>query len=526
MEHTMIETSERKEFQATASSAGLIGGAAFLGALVGFILQLLVAFYFGAGSATDAFFMAQSTSEMLSKLLLGGSITAVFVPMFVAQLVANKRDSAWEMALNLFHLLAVIYILLIIFLAIFARPFTQFVAPGFDARTLELTVYLLRILLPSFLFLFLVEFITSLLQSLKQFILPALLRIVAPAVSIIAIITLAPHLGIVALAIGVVGGSAVQFSILVFGLHRQGFSYRFVLRPGDPAIRQLLQLVYPFILSVLMVQGAGIIYRVLVSDLSAGSLASLKFAEKITQLLAIMFLNSVTMVIYPTLSAKASQLDVVGIRETIASSIRLIVFATLPIVVGVALLREPLVAVLFQRGSFSVEDASMTSIALLFLVIGLTTNGISSVLGHTVLAFKRSGTAVAVTVASQAVAISLFTLLVPVMGHAGLALASSLVPISAAILYGLVLWRTIPKLTEVFWHPTYLKTIIGAAAMAAAVLGILAIIPARPFLQLVVSAAVGGTIFLSISYIWQIDEMHRLLEIGRQKFLKFRSASI
>lgn len=520
----MTETVHQKEFRATASNAGLIGGAAFLGALVGFVLQLLVAYYFGAGSTTDAFFMAQTTSEMLSKLLLGGSITSVFVPMFVAKLVAHKRDDAWVMALNLFHLLAGVYIALIILLAVFARPFTHFIAPGFDAPTFELTVMLLRILLPSFLFLFLVEFVTSLLQSLKQFVLPALLRIVAPAISIVTIVALAPKIGIAALAIGVVIGSVIQFIILAVGLHRQGFAYQFIFQPTDPTVRQLLHLVYPFILSVLMVQGAGVVYRVLVSDLSPGSLASLKFAEKITQLLTIMFLNSVTMVIYPTLSAKASQSDTNGMRQTIASSIRLIVFATLPIVVGVALLRQPLVAVLFQRGSFSAHDAAMTSIALLFLVIGLTTNGISSVFGHTVLAFKRTGLAVAVSVAAQAVAIALFTLLVPIMGHAGLALASSLVPVAAAILYGLVLWQYIPNLAGVFWHATYAKTITITIGMAVAVIATLALVPPRPLLQLIIPTAVGGVLFLTASYAWKIDEMHQIIAIGRQKVLKLRSA--
>ena len=158
-----------------------------------------------------------------------------------------------------------------------------------------------------------------------------------------------------------------------------------------------------------------------------------KFAEKITQLLTIMFLNSVTLVIFPLLSEKASKNDVAGMRSTIASAIRLVVFTLTPVVIGVAMLRDPFITVVYKHGTFSETDAAMTSIALLFFVIGLITNGISSIFGYTVLALKETRASVAVSISSQAIAISLFVLLVPKLQHAGLALASSLVPISIAL---------------------------------------------------------------------------------------------
>lgn len=507
---------ERQEFRATAGNAGIIGITAFLGAIFGFGLQLLVAYYFGAGSQTDAFFMAQTTSELLSKLLLGGSITAVFIPLFVERITAGRTKDAWSLALNILHLLAGIYVVAIVLLAVFSRPFVQFIAPGFNEATLTLTVHLLRILLPSFFFLFLVEFATSMLQSFKRFALPALLRIVAPTISSITIIALAPRIGISALAIGVVIGSVVQVGILVYGLYKEGFSYSFIFRPSDPVIKQLLLLVYPFIFSVLMTQAAGIVYRVLVSDLSAGSLASLKFAEKITQLLTIIFLNSVTVVIFPTLAEKAARSDMTGFRQTIGSAVRLIVFVSVPIVIGGALLRDPLVAFLFERGSFSSDDAAMTSIALLYLIIGLTTNGISSVFGHAVLAFKKTSVAVIVSVVSQIVAISLFVYLVPLMAHAGLALASSLVPVATAVMYFIYLRRRIPSLESIFYHRTLFKTAVLALGLAAGVLLTRsAVINSVLLVQLFVPTIVGAAIFFGGATIWNVHEMHELIHIVR-----------
>lgn len=521
---------EKNEFAHTAKNAGIIGLAALLGAVIGFVLQLLVAYYFGASSKTDAFFMAQSTSEMLSKLLLGGSITAVFLPMFVSRLAKNKKGEAWDLALNIMHLTLFAYVVILFLLGLFADSFISFIAPGFDEPTHELASSLLLVLLPSFAMLYLVELATSMLQALERFAIPAFFRVIAPLSSIIFVLLLVRQVGIYSLALGVVFGALMQLVIVIWALYRQGFKYRFVCRPFDPAIKKLVYLTYPFIFSVLVTQGAGITYRVLVSELSEGSLAAIKFAEKITQLLTIVFLTSITKVIYPILSRKAAQHDFSGLRDTIASSLRLIVIGTVPIIVGIAILRDEIISFVYQRGSFGQEDASMTSIALLFLVIGLTTNGISAVLGHATLALQQTRAAVAVTISSQAVAIALFVLLVPPMAHAGLALASSLVPIAIAVLYTLYLTRFIPGLMKVFWHATYLKAAVIAGGMGLLVLAILPLTrnvtdikELSLFIQVFVPSVVGAVFYLMAAYMWKVPEARQLVEIFSIKFGKIRS---
>lgn len=511
------------EFRHTATNAGIIGATALVGALIGFFLQLLVAYYFGAGNQTDAFFMAQSTSEMLAKLLMGGSITAVFIPLFVERLAKKREDDAWYLAFNIFNIMTVIYVLLLCCIWIFAQSFVHFIAPGFTGETYTLTVSLLRVLLPSFLFLFLVEFATSILHSFKLFALPASMRIIAPAVSLISILLFAKTLGIVALAIGVVAGSIVQFLILLIGLKKLGMRYRFFIDLKDPAIQSLMQLVYPFIFSILMTQAAGIVYRVLVSGLEEGSLSALKFAEKITQLLTIIFLNSVTIVMYPMLSQKAGLKDTDGMRSTIASAMRLIVFITLPIILVVAILRDPIVTFLYQRGSFTPADTAATSAALLYLVLGLTTTGISSVLGHAVLAIQKTRAAVAITIGSQIVAITLFAILVPYMGMRGLALASSLVPLSSALLYFLYLRKHIPSLGTIFIHATYGKTILLATLSSCIALGTLSLLPAHVMVRIIVPTLAGAVCYIVLAQLWHIEEMREVSSMIRAKFTKQRA---
>lgn len=510
----------QQEFRHTAGNAGMIGVAALAGSVVGFVLQLLVAYYFGAGNQTDAFFMAQSTSEMLAKLLLGGSVTAVFIPLFVERLAVQNTDGAWRLAFNILNIMTVAYVALLGCIWLFAGPFVHFIAPGFSGDTYTLTVSLLRLLLPSFLFLFLVEFATSILHSFKLFTLPASLRIVAPFVSILSILLFVHTVGIHALAIGIVAGSIIQLAILVAGLRRQGMKYRFFIDIHDPAIRSLARLVYPFIFSLLMTQAAGIAYRILVSSLEEGSLSALKFAEKITQLLTIVFLNSVTLVIYPMLSEKASVNDTAGMRSTIASAMRLIVFITLPIILAIAILREPVIAFLYERGSFTSSDTTTTSLALLYLVLGLTTTGISSILGHAVLAIQKTRAAVAITIGSQVVAIALFYTLVPIMGMAGLALASSLVPLSSAALYFLYLRQHIPALITIFTHTTYVKTIVLAIISSVVVWAVSVSLTNYGLIQVIMSLAAGALCYLVFAHLWHIEEMREVIGMARAKFKK------
>lgn len=516
------------ELHATARSASIIGLTALLGAIVGFFLQLLMAFHFGASAQTDAFFMAQSTSEILARLLMGGSITAVFIPVMVSTLSLGKKEDAWHLALNLLHLVAALFLILTLGVGIFAQPFIQFIAPGFDAHTRALTVSLLRVLLPSFVFLFLTDVLVAVLHAFKQFAIPAWLRVIAPAISVLTLLLFVQWLGIYALAWGVVLGSIIQMSFLWWGIRQQGLTYHFIFQPRHPIIKKIILLVSPFLASMLFTQVASIVYRVLVSDLAEGSLTALKFAEKITQLATIIFLNSVTMVIYPLLSEKAGQQDIAGMRDTIGSAIRLVTLATVPIVIGVALLRQPLITLVYGHGSFSQSDIEQTSTALLWLIIGLTINGQSSILGYATLALQKTRVSVVVTIASQITAIALFMILVPLMAHAGLALASSLVPLCTTLLYFWYLKRHIPDLGQIFWHPTLFKIAsLGSGLFIIMILirfwiNDVTLLPVtllpllKQFVLLLVPALVGTGFFFGGAYLWHIPEMHELVRVGRR----------
>ena len=149
-------------------------------------------------------------------------------------------------------------------------------------------------------------------------------------------------------------------------------------------------------------------------------------------------------------------------------------------------------------------------------MLGLTANGISSIFGHAVLALQKTKAAVAITVASQVVAILLFLVLVPFMDFAGLALASSLVPLSSALLYYLYLKKFIPSLYTIFFHEAYIKIIILSAISSCFIWGIMQLqLPS--FIQMIASLTLGVLLYLGLAHVWRIEEMHQITDIFRKK---------
>ncbi len=506
---------EKTSYIKTARAASIVSISAVLASLVGFVLQLAMAYYFGAGKETDAFFMAQSTSELLSKLLLGGALASVFLPLFVEQMTRNEKERAWQMALNLFHISAFSFLLLIILVGFFTESFVNFIAPGFSPDVKNLTVLLIRFMLPAFLFTFLSEIAISILHSFKKFSLPALLKLLTPSISVVILLIFVKQIGIFSLALGTLLGSALQFFVLFAAVCKLGMPYKIVFNFRQKDFKRILYLVFPFIFSALATEAAGIVYRILVSDLSAGSLSALKFAEKIFQIISIVFLGTVTTIIFPTLSQKAALKKTEDLRRILSLAFRAIAFFALPITIGLIILAQPTIILFFQRGSFEAKSTEATAIALIYFMLGLLINGWSSVFGHATLAFKATRISVIVTIGSQVVAIVLFYLLVKPLQHAGLALASSLVPLSIIFFYYLYLRKKIPQLLSIFKDVFYIKISVLAVLLGLICWEVKKIIEPylnytlqiNAFIEIAVITSVGGLIYLLLAQVWKIKEM-------------------
>ncbi|MDP3685848.1 MAG: lipid II flippase MurJ, partial [bacterium] len=363
------------------------------------------------------------------------------------------------------------------------------------------------------------------LHAQRRFGLPALSRLVVPTITLLILLTLAGRLGVQALAIGTLMGTAVQLSILLLTLRRFGYTPTFIPHLTNPDLKRALLLTLPFAVSIFAAQGAGVVYRILVSLEPEGSLASLKFGERIFQIANVLFMGTIIQVAFPAF-ARAASTSLEEAQRRLQTATRLVTFVGIPLTVGLILLREPLVRVLYERGAFTAEDTAATAALVPFFVLGLLGNGWSSLLGHFVLAFKETRTAVAVSVALQAVAAALFVLLVPSLGVTGLAFVSGIGPFILTALYLWAFRHRIPRLGVLFFNPEMFRLAVagGVCAMTVALTRTLAqsvpLAGSRDISTLIAAGVFGGTIYLLTAWLLRVPETGMVLRLLRHEFTR------
>lgn len=499
-----------------AKSGTAIGLAQLSYAFVGFFVSLGTAAAFGAAATTDAYFMATSTGELLAKILLGGALTSVFLPFFVEHLTHNDAPRAWRLFSSLFTLALGAFLVLGTLLELLAPLLVRVLAPGFDPGTQALTVLLLRIVFPAYLFSFLTDLATVPLHAHRRFGLPAVSRLVVPTLSLFLLLSLAAQIGIRTLAFGMLGGSLLQLMLLLVSLRRSGYSVQLDRPWSNPDVARTLRLTLPFIFSILAAHGAGAVYRILVSLEPPGSLASLKFAEKIFQMANVLFVSTITQIAFPAFARAVASGTVEEVRARVRSASRVVLFFALPLTVGVVLLRIPLVRMLYERGAFTAEATATTALLVPLYMIGLLGNGWSSLLGHLTLALKDTRRAVGVNIALQALASALFVVLVPRMGVPGLALVSGIGPFLLTALYLFALRDRVPGLLGALAdRQTGALLAAGIACVGGVLLGqrlgfLFYPGPAQDLVTLVASGSLGAACYLTTAHILRVPEIQTL----------------
>ncbi|MHB9145050.1 MAG: murein biosynthesis integral membrane protein MurJ [Symbiobacteriia bacterium] len=463
--------------------------------LLGFVRDQGIALYFGASGQTDAYVVAMALPNIISALVVSAVGTA-FLPMFTERLTKDDEEGAWALSDSVFSLVGGLGLLIVI-LGVTAAPWlVRLMAPGFTGATFAQAVTATRVIFPGALFVVLAAPVKSVLNSRHRFGAPvagSIVQNVAILAGLVLFVGLG-QMGIRGLALGLALGMALNLGIQLPTLWRGGFRYRPRLDLQSPVVRRTLGLAAPMMVSALFAQVSLLVDRGLASGLPAGSIAALSFADKLRQLPLGIFATAVATVIYPTLSEYAARGDRRGVSDAVGTGLRLVLLLTLPAAVGLAVLREPLVRALFQRGAFDAAATASTAIAVLYYAIGMIGLAANLVLTTAFFSLHDSVTPMATGAAGALVNIGLDYALVGPMGHAGIALASS----TAALLSMALLWTMLRRRlanTDARTGQAAVKVLGASALMAAGVLlaqRVLAVTPVVRHSSLVqIAGAVG-----------------------------------
>ncbi len=352
---------------------------------------MVIASYFGATGPVSAFTAASTAPKMLYDFLVGGMLSAALVPVLsdYARLDRNRKDSAQEVdqllegakvgpnpelvrLVGALLSLAVVSLAgLALLMAFFAPQVAGLLAGGFDdfdPALLPLTAQLVRLMAPVVWFISMAGLLTGVLFALQRFSVPALASAVYNLGIVVAAPLLAGRVGIVSLAVGVLAGSMVQFGLMAWDLRRAGL--KFTVRWSHPALGRIVRLYLPIAAGLIVAQFQVGLDRRLASGTGVQSIAWMSKATTLQQMPLGMISVAISLAALPRLSQQFAAGDEGAYRATLAKGLRMVLVMIVPLLVGLGLLAEPTVRLLFERGQFTADDTAQVVSALQVYLVG------------------------------------------------------------------------------------------------------------------------------------------------------------
>ena len=498
-----------------ARAVGTVGFATLLSRILGFVRDVVLASLLGTGLSADAFFVAFRIPNLLRNLMGEGSLTLSFVPIFTDYMTNRSRSEAFRLASVSLTLAAIALLIVSLLGVIFSPLIVRAIAQGFsaDPEKFQLTVHLNRIIFPYIFLIGLTALCMGILNSLNRFGPPAAGPIFLNLALIFSALLMARAFErpVEALAMGVLLGGMLQFSFQLPFLKREGFSFQPEVDLRHPGVNRIAALMGPSIFGTAVAQLNILVSTQLASFLPEGSVSYLYYADRLAQLPLGVFAIAIATVILPTLSYEAARQDYRELRRTLFSAFRLTTFVVFPAMVGLIVLREPIIAILFERGAFTRESTLLTAQALLFYSMGLWAVAGVRVLVPAFYAMKDTRTPVKVAAISLLANLAFSLALMGPLKHGGLALANSLASMVNLALLTTIIMRRLGAVRMGGVARFLSKIILASAPMAltAFVLGTGNYLSVR-FLNLGLALMGAVAVYLTMGYILKMEELSTL----------------
>ncbi len=411
-----------------------------LSRILGFVRDTVVARAFGAGLATDAFFVAFKIPNLLRRLFAEGAFAQAFVPIFAEY--KNRRGEA-DARILVDHVSGVLALALAVvtLIGVVAAPLIVYVsAPGFTAtpEKFALTIDLLRITFPYILFISLVSLAGGILNTYSRFSVPALTPAVLNLTFIAFALWAAPYFDppVKALAWAVFCGGALQLALQVPFLLRLKMLPRFKLDLKDAGVTRVLRQMGPAVFGVSIGQVSLLINTIFASFLVSGSVSWLYYADRLMEFPTGLLGVALGTILLPSLAKHYSDQSPAEYSKLLDWGLRLTLMLALPAAAALAVLAVPLIATLFHYGQFSEHDVFMTRNALVAYSVGLLGLILVKVLAPGFYARQNIRTPVRIAIIALVATQAMNFALIGLLQHAGLALAIGLgACLNAGLLY-------------------------------------------------------------------------------------------
>ncbi|MBI5788620.1 MAG: murein biosynthesis integral membrane protein MurJ [Candidatus Schekmanbacteria bacterium] len=451
---------------------GVISLATLASRILGFVRDIVIASMFGTGMAADAFFVAFRIPNLFRRVAGEGSLNASFIPIFTEYLNKRSKKDAWSLASNTLCVATVFLFILCVLGIIFSPALTRMTASGFSKFPAkeQLTILLTRVTFPYLFFICLVAFAMGILNSLHHFAAPAAAPIMLNLSIIGAAYFIAPRLDqpVVALAIGVTLGGLLELLLQLPFLKREKMEFTPHIDFQDDGLRRIGRLMLPAVIGGSAYEINNLIDMLMASYLPEGSVSYLYYGNRLVQFPLGIFGTALGTALLPMLSHHAAREEFDRLKDTFSFSLRNVLYVCIPAMVGLIVMSEPIVRLLFERGHFDRQATIGTTDALIFYSLGLWAYAGVRIVIAVFHSLQDTVTPVKISICAMGINVILNWILMRYLLHAGLALATSISSILNIIVLTAILRKRLGKIGGKKIFNSLLRTSLASVLMGAA----------------------------------------------------------
>ncbi|MBQ2873134.1 MAG: murein biosynthesis integral membrane protein MurJ [Bacilli bacterium] len=485
---------------------------AALASVLSFAKEAIFANYFGVSEIADAYTVAIQIPEILFAVIWE-AIHAIVVPLYTEKISKEGKRNANKFISTFFTIISLICILFVIFGEIFTNTIVSLFSPGLSSEAHVLATELMRWVLPTLIFEGVIRVCTGVLNVYQQFIVPKLLTVIRNVGIIVFLIFFANKFGVYAAIFGVLCGIVIECGLCYFTmLKKEKFKIRLDLK--DPMLKKAGYMLFPLVVGIGINEINQIADKFIASLLDAGSISSLNYASKLSSIIQVVMFSNIVTVFYPVFSNIAAEGNKKQLSQTFVKVLRLVILLCVPIIFGGVFLKNEIVSLAFERGSF--HHQAVYLVATLFSIYLITTL-FTSINNVSVKLFASCcDTKTAAINSSIGVVINIFLNIVlsKYMGVIGLTLATLISSIFVSINSLILVRKKIYKFKISLLFSLFCKSIISAFVM----LFVLIIIKSILFSGIVFSTItkigycllciiIGAIIYAVTLIIFRVDEL-------------------
>jgi len=503
----------------------IIAAFSLLAKILGLVRDAVFSHQFGAGVTIDAYFAAFRIPDFIYNLLILGTFSVAFIPVFSEYLMKDE-DDANQLASSIINVTLIMMLILTGLAFIFINPLVRAIAPGFHGQAYDLTKLFTKIFLLSPILLTLSSIVSSMLNTYKRFALVAVAPVLYNLSIIAGVVWLYPKMGPAGLAIGVVSGAFLHFIIQVPQLVRMGFRYSFKIVSAEKGFRKFWKLYWPRIFSMGTGQVTSLIVSVFGSFLGTGALAAFYYANNLQSVFLSIFAISFAIAVFPLLSDLFNKKDDQGFKDVLAKTTIQILFFMIPLSILMLVLRAQIVRLVLGIGQgthFTFTDTKVVAQALGLFSVSLFAQALIPLFTRAFYAIQNTLIPVVIglmTIGVNIVATYFFT---AKFGVAGMALSFSLTSVVNLLFLIIELHYKLGSIHDEYLITNCLKIIIasflgGAGAFVSLYL-VAPVVNMHTYrgvlIQGLSAGLIGTAIYLIIGWGLGLSETHHLVKLMR-----------